>query len=145
MVVTIIDDVNFSFTLYPIFKQLLELRIKKNICQFVTFILKILAQIRLFVVIFALGTVAFALIITHFLRECPISDCSGLVDTKLSKTLFRASSITMFFLVGAYRLGFLALLRIISQSLGSILLIRPFSFLGYNRLGPGVPLRIPLT
>ncbi|KAK3833210.1 MAG: hypothetical protein J3R72DRAFT_453610 [Linnemannia gamsii] len=92
-----------SFSVLVIFLHcLFELRVKKRICYFVTVILEIVGQIRIFFLLFALGIVAFALTILHFLRGCPISDCGGLVASSFSKAPFRAISTTFLFLTGIW-------------------------------------------
>jgi hypothetical protein len=106
-VVTAIDDNgSSSLILCPVIKQLFELRVRKNICYFVTVILESLGRIRLFFLILGLGIVAFAPTILHFLRGCPITDCSGQEGARSSKAPIRTISTIFSLSVGAYPLCF---------------------------------------
>ncbi|KAF9965704.1 hypothetical protein BGZ70_004284 [Mortierella alpina] len=92
----------FSFAVIFIFLHFLfELRISRTVCQFVTVIIRIISQIRIFFFIFTVGILAFTIATLHILRACPFKECSD-PSTKLPSKFFYALSATYFFMGGRY-------------------------------------------
>ncbi|KAF9940151.1 hypothetical protein BGZ67_008192, partial [Mortierella alpina] len=79
---------------------LFELRVNKTVCQFVTVIIRIISQIRIFF-IFTAGIFAFTVATLHILHSCPFKGCSD-PSTKLPSKFFYALSATYFFMGGRY-------------------------------------------
>ncbi|KAG0261176.1 hypothetical protein BG011_001282 [Mortierella polycephala] len=96
----------FGFSaLFIALHLLFELRVNKTVCHFVTIIIRILGQIRVFFFIFFGGILAFTMATMHVLHPCGGSDCeeampedqplSGDFPTHLYKAIF-----STFFLMG---------------------------------------------
>ncbi|KAF9361006.1 hypothetical protein BGX34_007377 [Mortierella sp. NVP85] len=66
-----ISVLSFS-VLFVALHFMFELRVNKSVCHFVTIIIRTLAKIQVFFVIFAAGIVAFAIAILHLLRGSPV-------------------------------------------------------------------------
>ncbi|KAG0267265.1 hypothetical protein BG011_007676 [Mortierella polycephala] len=80
--------------------MLFELRINKAVCHFVTIIIRIMSEIRVFFVVFAAGIIAFTIAILHLLHACPIGLCER--ETNFPVHFFGAISSTYFFMGGRY-------------------------------------------
>ncbi|KAG0300818.1 hypothetical protein BGZ98_008846 [Dissophora globulifera] len=71
-----------SFSVLFIFLHcLFELRINKNVCQFVTVIIRIMGRIRVFFVVFTAGILAFTIAILHLLRACAVALMNAAFET----------------------------------------------------------------
>ncbi|KAK3828041.1 MAG: hypothetical protein J3Q66DRAFT_7320 [Benniella sp.] len=66
-----IATLSFS-VLFVALHFMFELRVNKSVCHFVTIIIRTLAKIQVFFVIFAAGIIAFAIAILHLLRGSPV-------------------------------------------------------------------------
>ncbi|KAF9282537.1 hypothetical protein BGZ68_005897 [Mortierella alpina] len=92
----------FSFAVIFIFLHFLfELRVNKTVCHFVTVIIRIISQIRIFFFIFTAGIFAFTIATLHILHACPFKKCTD-PSTKLPSKFFYALSATYFFMGGRY-------------------------------------------
>ncbi|KAF9186367.1 Mitogen-activated protein kinase [Haplosporangium sp. Z 767] len=88
-----------SFSVLFIFLHFLfELRVSSRVCQFVAIIIRIFGEIRVFLLIFTGGILAFAIAILHLLHSCPAKDCSTAFPTHF----YEAVSSTYFFMGGRY-------------------------------------------
>jgi len=81
----------------PNFLQVFELRVNKNMCHFVTIIVRIIGEIRVFFFVLAGGILAFTIAILHLLRGCPVGECNK--DVKFPYPFHLAFSSTYFFMV----------------------------------------------
>ncbi|KAF9968840.1 hypothetical protein BGZ70_003578 [Mortierella alpina] len=91
-----------SFSVLFIFIHFLfELRISKTVCHFVTIIIRIMGEIRVFFVVFSAGIIAFTIAILHMLHACPTDDCKR-AESKFPVDFFHAFSSTYFFMGGRY-------------------------------------------
>ncbi|CAO3570194.1 unnamed protein product [Mortierella alpina] len=91
-----------SFSVLLIFIHFLfELRISKTVCHFVTIIIRIMSEIRVFFVVFSAGIIAFTIAILHMLHACPTDDCKR-AGSKFPVNFFGAFSSTYFFMGGRY-------------------------------------------
>ncbi|KAG0313139.1 hypothetical protein BGZ97_010492 [Linnemannia gamsii] len=102
-----------SFSVLFIFLHFLfELRVIKSVCHFVTIIIRVVSEIRVFFFIFAGGILGFTIAILHLLRACIYESCPS--DDELNATLpesqtvvfprnfYSAISSTYFFMGGRY-------------------------------------------
>ncbi|KAG0326145.1 hypothetical protein BGZ99_010050 [Dissophora globulifera] len=91
-----------SFSVLFIFLHcLFELRINKNVCQFVTVIIRIMGRIRVFFVVFTAGILAFTIAILHLLRACAVGTCDK-AEVVFPSHFFGAFSSTYFFMGGIW-------------------------------------------
>ncbi|KAF9280600.1 hypothetical protein BGZ68_007126 [Mortierella alpina] len=92
----------YSFSVLFIFLHFLfELRVSSRVCQFVTIIINIISEIRLFFVIFAGGILAFAIATLHIIHSCPFESCVE-PETSFSRNFYFAATSTYFFMGGRY-------------------------------------------
>ncbi|KAG0296117.1 hypothetical protein BGZ96_010152 [Linnemannia gamsii] len=102
-----------SFSVLFIFLHFLfELRVIKSVCHFVTIIIRVVSEIRVFFFIFAGGILGFTIAILHLLRACIYESCPS--DDELNAMLpesqtvvfprnfYSAISSTYFFMGGRY-------------------------------------------
>ncbi|KAG0075974.1 hypothetical protein BGZ90_009281 [Linnemannia elongata] len=102
-----------SFSVLFIFLHFLfELRVIKSVCHFVTIIIRVVSEIRVFFFIFAGGILGFTIAILHLLRACIHESCPS--DDELNALLpedqtvmfprnfYSAISSTYFFMGGRY-------------------------------------------
>ncbi|KAF9289370.1 hypothetical protein BGZ68_009484 [Mortierella alpina] len=91
-----------SFSVLFIFIHFLfELRISKTVCHFVTIIIRIIGEIRVFFIVFSAGIIAFTIAILHMLHACPTDGCKR-AQSKFPLHFFGAFSSTYFFMGGRY-------------------------------------------
>ncbi|KAG0248844.1 hypothetical protein BG011_009863 [Mortierella polycephala] len=89
-----------SFSVLFIFLHFLfELRISSRVCQFVAIIIRIFGEIRVFLLIFTGGILAFSIAILHLLHSCPAEECPA---TEFPTHFYKAVSSTYFFMGGRY-------------------------------------------
>ncbi|KAF9182445.1 hypothetical protein BGZ50_004911 [Haplosporangium sp. Z 11] len=79
---------------------LFELRINKNVCKFVTIIIRVFARIRLFFFIAFGATLAFAIALLHLLHSCPFESCG--IESKFPSHFYGAISATILYMGGRY-------------------------------------------
>ncbi|KAG0209287.1 hypothetical protein BGX33_005713 [Mortierella sp. NVP41] len=99
-----------SFSVLFIFLHFLfELRVIKSVCHFVTIIIRVVSEIRVFFFIFAGGILGFTIAILHLLRAClyeycPPDDPQIPDDEKVNfpRNFYSAISSTYFFMGGRY-------------------------------------------
>ncbi|KAF9192313.1 hypothetical protein BGZ50_008677 [Haplosporangium sp. Z 11] len=90
-----------SFSVLFVFIHMLfELRVSKTVCHFVTIIVRIMSEIRVFFVVFATGVIAFTIAILHLLHACPVGLCTR--ETNFPSHFYGAISSTYFFMGGRY-------------------------------------------
>ncbi|KAF9573939.1 hypothetical protein EC968_007767 [Mortierella alpina] len=88
----------YSFSVLFIFLHFLfELRVSSRVCQFVTIIINIISEIRLFFVIFAGGILAFAIATLHIIHSCPFESCVE-PTSSFSRNFYFATTSTYFFM-----------------------------------------------
>ncbi|KAF9987614.1 hypothetical protein BGZ75_000323 [Mortierella antarctica] len=88
----------YSFSVLFIFLHFLfELRVSSRVCQFVTIIIRIISEIRLFFIIFAGGILAFAIATLHIIHSCPFESCVE-PATSFSSNFYFATTSTYFFM-----------------------------------------------
>ncbi|KAI8601419.1 hypothetical protein EDD21DRAFT_108105 [Dissophora ornata] len=91
-----------SFSVLFIFLHFLfELRIIKSVCHFVTIIIRIMGEIRVFFVVFAGGILAFTIAILHLLRACTVGTCDT-SEVQFPSNFYGAISSTYFFMGGIW-------------------------------------------
>ncbi|KAG0325761.1 hypothetical protein BGZ99_000206 [Dissophora globulifera] len=81
--------------------SLFELRINKMVCKYVTIMKDVVSEIKVFFIIFAGGTLAFAIAVLHLLRACPYEGCDG-PTTSFSGNFLGALFQTYFFMGGRW-------------------------------------------
>ncbi|KAG0271838.1 hypothetical protein BGZ95_000286 [Linnemannia exigua] len=104
-----------SFSVLFIFLHFLfELRVIKSVCHFVTIIIRVVSEIRVFFFIFAGGILGFTIAILHLLRACIYESCPSDDDPSFIASLpeekrvvfprnfYSAISSTYFFMGGRY-------------------------------------------
>ncbi|KAI1316122.1 hypothetical protein EDD11_010436 [Mortierella claussenii] len=91
-----------SLAVVQMLSALFELRINRSVCHFVTIIIRIIGEIRVFFVVFACGILAFTIAILHLLRACSFGTCEALEDVKFPSHFYRAFSATYFFMGGIW-------------------------------------------
>ncbi|KAK3841445.1 MAG: hypothetical protein J3R72DRAFT_445496 [Linnemannia gamsii] len=88
------------------FHMLLELRISRGVCKYVTIIQQAVVEIWVFFGIFAGCIVAFTITLLHLLRSCSYEGCENNVTefnaTQYPRNFFSALSATYFFLGGRF-------------------------------------------
>ncbi|KAF9355296.1 hypothetical protein BGX34_010552 [Mortierella sp. NVP85] len=90
-----------SFSVLFIFLHFVfELRVNRNMCHFVTIIVRIIGEIRVFFFVLAGGILAFTIAILHLLRGCPVGECNK--DVKFPYPFHLALSSTYFFMGGIW-------------------------------------------
>ncbi|KAF9174359.1 hypothetical protein BGX20_011583, partial [Mortierella sp. AD010] len=88
--------------------QLLELRVIKSVCKYVTIILKAISEIQVFFFIFIGGITAFAVALMHLFHGCAVSGCIKAIEINNStSTVFPgrfmgALATTTYFVGGVY-------------------------------------------
>ncbi|KAG0291160.1 hypothetical protein BGZ96_005450 [Linnemannia gamsii] len=91
-----------SFSVLIVFLHiLLELRINRGICKYVTIIQRAVREITVFIVILAGCILAFTITILHLLKSCPYEGCTR-VGTKYPINFISGLSTTSFFLGGRF-------------------------------------------
>ncbi|KAF9191837.1 hypothetical protein BGZ50_009056 [Haplosporangium sp. Z 11] len=83
-------------------KQLFELRVNEMVCKYVTIIIRIINEIRVFFFIFFGGILAFTIATWHLLRSCPFETCSSEGPVDFPSNFFLAMSATYFVMGGRY-------------------------------------------
>ncbi|KAG0371794.1 hypothetical protein BGX24_001164, partial [Mortierella sp. AD032] len=103
-----------SFSVLFIFLHFLfELRVIKSVCHFVTIIIRVVSEIRVFFFIFAGGILGFTIAILHLLRACIYESCPSDDDPSFvalpenqrvvfPRNFYSAISSTYFFMGGRY-------------------------------------------
>ncbi|KAF9115493.1 hypothetical protein BGX27_007622 [Mortierella sp. AM989] len=82
--------------------MLLEMRINKGVCKYVTIMQQAIAEIKMLFIIFAAGIVAFTIGILHLLHGCAVGECPNDPNSTFTKHFFGALSSTYFFMGGRY-------------------------------------------
>ncbi|KAF9949936.1 hypothetical protein BGZ72_008322 [Mortierella alpina] len=83
-------------------ERLFELRINRSVCHYVTIIIRIFSEIRVFFLIFAGGILAFTIAIMHLLYACLGDKCPEPIDGGFPLHFYQAVSSTYFFMGGRY-------------------------------------------
>ncbi|KAF9362489.1 hypothetical protein BGX34_006042 [Mortierella sp. NVP85] len=78
-----------------------ELRVFKDVSRFVAMVSRVLYEVRVFLLFFAMGILAFSIAILHLLRGCPADSCEN-NDVKFPQSFYRALSSTYFFMGGVW-------------------------------------------
>ncbi|KAG0309160.1 hypothetical protein BGZ98_004906 [Dissophora globulifera] len=95
-----------SYSVLVVFLHMLfELRINKMVCKYVTIMKDVVSEIKVFFIIFAGGTLAFAIAVLHLLRACPYEGCDG-PTTSFSGNFLGALFQTYFFMVTLINVAF---------------------------------------
>ncbi|KAF9417760.1 hypothetical protein BGZ94_009869 [Podila epigama] len=93
---------DLSFSVVVIFLHMLsELRVKQQVCKYVTIIIRIIVEIKVFFIIFALGILFFSLAIQHILRGCASKGCAN-SPTSFPENFFGAITAVYFIMGGRY-------------------------------------------
>ncbi|KAG0251863.1 hypothetical protein BG011_007344 [Mortierella polycephala] len=102
----------FSFAILAIsIHFLLELRINRTVCHFVTIIIRIIVGIRVFFFIFFGGILAFTVALLHLLHSCAYDSCEEFMSNlepgpkpsgEFPRHFFHAISTTYFLMGGRY-------------------------------------------
>ncbi|KAI1319242.1 hypothetical protein EDD11_004636 [Mortierella claussenii] len=102
-IITLLHLIWVNFSIKKTNTVLFELRVNKSVCHFVTIIIRIMSEIRVFFLVFAIGILAFTIAILHLLRGCPVGECvDALQDVKFPKHFYGAISSTYFFMGGIW-------------------------------------------
>ncbi|KAF9216475.1 hypothetical protein BGZ59_009573 [Podila verticillata] len=103
------STLNLSFSIIIIFLHMLsELRVIQHVCKYVTIIIRVIVEIRVFFMVFALGILSFSLAIQHVIQGCPSkgggdsNGCRKDLSTDFPYNFVEAISSTYFIMGGRY-------------------------------------------
>ncbi|KAF9180261.1 hypothetical protein BGZ50_006356 [Haplosporangium sp. Z 11] len=75
-----------------------ELRVSQQVCKYVTIVIRVMVEIQVFFVIFAVGIIFFSLSIQHILRGCASKGC--ITSTTLFPQNFFGAVTAVYFIMG---------------------------------------------
>ncbi|KAG0052965.1 hypothetical protein BGZ83_001841 [Gryganskiella cystojenkinii] len=79
-----------------------DLRVNKAVCKFVTIIVQIIIDIRVFFIIFVVGNLAFATAIVYMIHGCYIPGWCKFPETEFPRNFMMALTSTFFFVAGRF-------------------------------------------